>query len=149
MGKQRSGRIVNVASVVGITGNAGQANYAAAKGGVISLTKTTAREYAKRKIACNAVAPGFIRSDMTSVLGESIEEKILAGIPMGRYGEPEEVAGPPASRGAKPRTPPETIPRLPAASTTCQRPEGRGRPRRRGPPHARVESPSRAPDRRR
>merc|ERR1712157_126896 len=93
MGKKRRGRIINIASVVGITGNAGQANYAAAKGGVIALTKTTAREYAGRSITCNAVAPGFIASDMTSVLGEEIEAKILQGIPLKRYGQPEEVAG--------------------------------------------------------
>merc|ERR1719263_1456107 len=93
MGKKRKGRIINIASVVGITGNAGQANYAAAKGGVIALTKTTAREYSGRNITCNAVAPGFIASDMTSVLSEEIEAKILQGIPLKRYGQPEEVAG--------------------------------------------------------
>ena len=93
MGKKRKGRIINIASVVGISGNAGQANYAAAKGGVIALTKTIAREYAGRSITCNAVAPGFIASDMTSVLGEEIEAKILQGIPLKRYGQPEEVAG--------------------------------------------------------
>jgi len=93
MGKSRKGRIINIASVVGITGNAGQANYAAAKGGVIALTKTIAREYSGRNITCNAVAPGFIASDMTAVLGEEIEAKILQGIPLKRYGQPEEVAG--------------------------------------------------------
>lgn len=93
MMKKRKGRIVNITSVVGIVGNAGQANYAAAKAGVIGLTKTTAREYAGRNIQVNAVAPGFIASDMTSTLGPEIEKKILEGIPLGRYGQPAEVAG--------------------------------------------------------
>lgn len=93
MGKKRRGRIINIASVVGITGNAGQANYSAAKAGVIGLTKTVAREYAGRNITCNAVAPGFIASDMTAELSEKIEEQILKTIPLGRYGQPEEVAG--------------------------------------------------------
>lgn len=93
MGKARSGRIINITSVVGVAGNAGQANYSAAKAGVIGLTKTVAREYAGRNIKCNAVAPGFIASDMTSVLGEAVEAKILEGIPLKRYGQPEEVAG--------------------------------------------------------
>ncbi|PRW44528.1 3-oxoacyl-[acyl-carrier] reductase 4-like [Chlorella sorokiniana] len=93
MGKARKGRIVNIASVVGLVGNAGQANYAAAKGGVIALTKTIAREYAGRNITCNAVAPGFIASDMTAAIDAKYEEQILKGIPAGRYGQPEEVAG--------------------------------------------------------
>ncbi|XRB09442.1 3-oxoacyl-[acyl-carrier protein] reductase [Pycnococcus provasolii] len=87
------GRIINITSVVGVTGNAGQANYSAAKAGVIGLTKTVAREYAGRNVKCNAIAPGFIASDMTSVLSEDIEKKILTSIPLGRYGQPEEVAG--------------------------------------------------------
>ena len=91
--KQRSGRIINITSVVGVTGNAGQANYSAAKAGVIGLTKTVAREYAGRNIQCNAIAPGFIASDMTAVLGEELEKKILTTIPAGRYGQPEEIAG--------------------------------------------------------
>jgi len=88
--KQRSGRIINIASVVGEVGNAGQANYSAAKGAVIALTKTTARELATRGITANAVAPGFIATDMTQDL-ES--EAVLKSIPLARYGQPEEVAG--------------------------------------------------------
>jgi 3-oxoacyl-[acyl-carrier protein] reductase len=91
--KPVKGRIINITSVVGVTGNAGQANYAAAKAGVIGLTKTIAREYAGRNLNCNAVAPGFIASDMTAELGEAVEAKILQSIPLGRYGQPEEVAG--------------------------------------------------------
>lgn len=75
------------------TGNAGQANYSAAKAGVIGLTKTTAREWAGRGITCNAVAPGFIASDMTAAIDKKYEEGILKGIPLARYGQPEEVAG--------------------------------------------------------
>ncbi|KAJ0096104.1 hypothetical protein Patl1_16870 [Pistacia atlantica] len=87
------GRIINIASVVGLVGNVGQANYSAAKAGVIGLTKTVAKEYASRNINVNAVAPGFIASDMTAKLGEDIEKKILETIPLGRYGQPDEVAG--------------------------------------------------------
>ncbi|XP_062116023.1 3-oxoacyl-[acyl-carrier-protein] reductase 4-like [Humulus lupulus] len=93
MMKKRKGRIVNIASVVGLVGNAGQANYSAAKAGVIGFTKSVAKEYASRNINVNAVAPGFIASDMTAKLGEDIEKKILDTIPLGRYGQPEEVAG--------------------------------------------------------
>ncbi|WCJ38688.1 3-oxoacyl-[acyl-carrier-protein] reductase FabG [Euphorbia peplus] len=93
MMKKRKGRIVNIASVVGLVGNVGQANYSAAKAGVIGLTKTVAKEYASRNINVNAIAPGFIASDMTAKLGEDIEKKILETIPLGRYGRPEEVAG--------------------------------------------------------
>ncbi|XP_071692109.1 3-oxoacyl-[acyl-carrier-protein] reductase 4-like [Rutidosis leptorrhynchoides] len=93
MMKKRKGRVINIASIVGVVGNVGQANYSAAKGGVISFTKTVAREYASRGITVNAVAPGFIASDMTATLGDEIEKKILQTIPLGRYGQPEEVAG--------------------------------------------------------
>lgn len=93
MMKKKKGRIINVASVVGLVGNAGQANYSAAKAGVIGFTKSVAREYASRNININAIAPGFIASDMTAKLGDEIEKKILQNIPLGRYGQPEEVAG--------------------------------------------------------
>lgn len=93
MMKKRTGRIINITSVVGLTGNAGQANYAAAKAGVIGLTKTVAREYAGRSIVANAVAPGFIASDMTAKIDPKYEEIILKSIPLGRYGQAEEVAG--------------------------------------------------------
>ncbi|WMV29049.1 hypothetical protein MTR67_022434 [Solanum verrucosum] len=93
MMKKKKGKIINIASVVGLVGNFGQANYSAAKAGVIGLTKTVAKEYASRNINVNAVAPGFIASDMTAKLGDDIEKKILGQIPLGRYGQPEEVAG--------------------------------------------------------
>ncbi|MFD1862443.1 3-oxoacyl-[acyl-carrier-protein] reductase [Planococcus chinensis] len=92
MMKQRAGRIINIASIVGVMGNAGQANYVAAKAGVIGLTKTTARELASRNITANAVAPGFITTDMTDKLGEDIQKTMLSQIPLGRFGKPEEVA---------------------------------------------------------
>ena len=92
MMKQRKGRIVNIASVVGLMGNAGQANYAASKGGVVALTKTCAREFASRNILVNAVAPGFIRTRMTDALTEEQKKKLLELIPLGRLGEPEDVA---------------------------------------------------------
>jgi 3-oxoacyl-[acyl-carrier protein] reductase len=90
--KQRSGKIINMASVIGITGNAGQANYAASKGGVIALTKSVAKEFATRNINCNAIAPGFIETKMTDVLGEKIKEEILTKIPMKKLGKPEDIA---------------------------------------------------------
>lgn len=90
--KQRSGRIINMASVVGVTGNAGQANYAASKAGVIGLTKAAARELASRGVTVNAIAPGFIETDMTEVLSEKVKEATAAQIPLGRFGCPGEVA---------------------------------------------------------
>ena len=90
--KQRSGRIINMASIVGVTGNAGQANYAASKAGVIGLTKATARELASRGITVNAVAPGFIETDMTAVLPEKVKEASVSQIPLGKFGSPEQVA---------------------------------------------------------
>lgn len=92
MVKQRSGRIINMTSVSGVTGNVGQANYAAAKAGVIGFTKTCAKELAARGITVNAVAPGFIETAMTDVLPEKIKEGIAATVPFGRMGQPEEIA---------------------------------------------------------
>ena len=92
MSKQRYGRIVNIASIVGEMGNAGQANYSASKAGVIALTKTVAREFATRNITCNAVAPGFIDTAMTQALSEKVKEELAKQIPMGRLGTPEDVA---------------------------------------------------------
>lgn len=92
MMKQRQGRIVNMASVVGIMGNAGQANYAAAKAGVIGFTKAMAKELASRGITVNAVAPGFISTDMTRALSEQVRQDLARQIPLGRLGAPEDVA---------------------------------------------------------
>jgi len=93
MVKQRSGRIVNIASIIGIIGNPGQANYSASKAGIIALTKTAAKELASRNITVNAVAPGFIQTDMTAKLPEELKEKMLAAIPLARFGMPADVAG--------------------------------------------------------
>jgi 3-oxoacyl-[acyl-carrier protein] reductase len=90
--KQRSGRIVNVTSVVGLTGNAGQANYAASKAGIIGFTKAVAREVASRSITVNAVAPGFIDTDMTAAMTEKARESLASSIPLGRVGRPEDIA---------------------------------------------------------
>ena len=92
MMKNRFGRIVNMSSVVGLRGNAGQANYAASKAGIIGLTKALAKELAGRNITVNAVAPGFIATDMTSVLSDSVKASILEGISMKRLGQAEEAA---------------------------------------------------------
>lgn len=92
MMKQRYGRIINITSVVGQRGNAGQANYAASKAGIIGLTKTAAQELAGRSITVNAVAPGFIETDMTSVLPDEVKEKFLSNIPAGTLGTPEDIA---------------------------------------------------------
>ena len=91
--KQRSGRIVNVASVVGLTGNPGQANYAASKAGVVGFTRSVAREVASRSITVNAVAPGFIETDMTAAMTDKAREFLAASIPLARTGRPEDVAG--------------------------------------------------------
>ena len=91
--KQGWGRIVNITSVVGLIGNVGQANYVAAKAGLTGLTKALAQEYGGKGITVNAVAPGFIASDMTAELGEELKESYLERIPAGRFGDPEEVAG--------------------------------------------------------
>ena len=92
MVRARWGRIVNVGSVVGLVGNAGQANYAASKAGIIGFTKSVAREVAQRGITVNAVAPGYVETELTGGLPEGVKEQILAQVPSGRFGEPEEVA---------------------------------------------------------
>jgi 3-oxoacyl-[acyl-carrier protein] reductase len=92
MSKQRYGRIINVSSISGIIGNAGQSNYSAAKAGMIGLTKSVAREFAKRNITCNAIAPGLIDTRMTEELPAELKEKYIAQIPVGRFGKPDDVA---------------------------------------------------------
>ncbi len=90
--KQRSGRIINISSTSGVAGNAGQCNYAASKAGLIGFTKALAREAASRGVTVNAIAPGFISTDMTGVLPDNIKQTILAQIPLGKFGEPEDIA---------------------------------------------------------
>jgi 3-oxoacyl-[acyl-carrier protein] reductase len=90
--RQKYGKIVNIASIVGITGNAGQSNYAASKAGIIGLTKSVAKELSSRNITVNAVAPGYIQTDMTARLSEDVKNTMLGGIPMGRFGAPDDVA---------------------------------------------------------
>ncbi len=92
MMKQRAGKIVNVSSVVGVMGNAGQANYAASKAGLIGLTKSVAKELAARNINCNAIAPGFIKTEMTDKIPENLQETYVSSIPFKRFGTPEDVA---------------------------------------------------------
>jgi len=92
MMKQRDGRIVNMASIIGIMGNAGQANYAASKGGLIAFTKTVAKELASRNVRANAIAPGFIQTDMTAKLTEEVKSEMLKHIPLGKLGTPADVA---------------------------------------------------------
>jgi len=92
MMKQRSGSIINISSIIGLIGNPGQANYAASKGGIISFTKSVARELASRNIRANAIAPGFIETSMTEKIPENLQKKMLEAIPLGRYGKPENVA---------------------------------------------------------
>lgn len=92
MMKQRGGAIINIASVVGEMGNVGQANYSASKGGLIALTKTTAKEFASRGIRCNAVAPGFIASDMTDKLSDEVKKQYFAAIPLGKFGQTDQIA---------------------------------------------------------
>ncbi|MCL5291093.1 MAG: 3-oxoacyl-[acyl-carrier-protein] reductase [Actinobacteria bacterium] len=92
MMKQRAGSIINISSVIGLTGNAGQSNYAASKAGMIGLTKSIAKELASRGVRANAVAPGFIETEMTATLAEEMRSRVLQGIPLGRFGDPDEVA---------------------------------------------------------
>lgn len=91
--KQKAGRIVNITSVVGLAGNAGQANYAASKAGIVGFTKSVAREVASRSITVNAVAPGFVETDMTGAMSDKAKQAIVSAIPMGRVGRPQDVAG--------------------------------------------------------
>ena len=90
--KRRSGNIINISSVVGLMGNKGQANYAASKAGIIGFTKTVAREYGKRNIRCNAIAPGYIATEMTAALNEELTKQIEESLPLGKLGKPEDVA---------------------------------------------------------
>lgn len=93
MVRQRAGRIINISSVIGLMGNAGQANYAASKAGLIGFSKSVAREFASRNITCNVICPGFIETDMTSGLSDDLRKKLLERIPLQRLGRPDDVAG--------------------------------------------------------
>jgi 3-oxoacyl-[acyl-carrier protein] reductase len=90
--KQRSGRVINIASVIGLIGNAGQCNYAASKAGLIGFTKSVAKEFGSRGVTCNAIAPGFIQTDMTAVLDDTLKEALLKQIPLGSLGQAEDIA---------------------------------------------------------
>ena len=90
--RQRKGRIINISSVSGLTGNAGQSNYSASKAGLIGLTKSLARELASRNITVNAVAPGFIVTDMTNELPDDVKKKVTENIPLARFGQPDDIA---------------------------------------------------------
>jgi 3-oxoacyl-[acyl-carrier protein] reductase len=90
--RQRAGRIINISSVAGLAGNAGQANYSASKAGLIGLTKTLAKELASRNITVNAVAPGFISTDMTNILPDNVKTAVIGQIPLGRFGQPDDIA---------------------------------------------------------
>ncbi len=103
--KRRAGRIINITSVVGITGNKGQANYAASKAGLIGFTKSVAKEYASRGVLANCVAPGFIETDMTAALPEAARAALLESIPLGRLGAPADVAGSGPVPGLRSRPP--------------------------------------------
>ena len=92
MMKQRAGKIINITSVSGVAGNAGQANYSASKAGLIGLTKSVAKELASRNVTVNAIAPGFVKTEMTEVLSDKVKEQAMNQIPLGRFAEPEDIA---------------------------------------------------------
>ena len=90
--RKRKGRIISISSVVGLNGNAGQANYAASKAGIVGMTKSVAKELAGRGVTCNAIAPGYIETDMTNALSDKVKEQVAASIPMKKRGKPEDIA---------------------------------------------------------